>query len=37
MAHIDTYVIRPRALVKLAAIVNEDSKTHIPERAEKIV
>ena len=30
-------MIKPRDLVKLAAIVNDDNSTHIPDRAEKIV
>lgn len=34
---LETYVIKPRDLVKLAAIVNDDSSTHIPDRAEQIV
>jgi len=35
--YVNIYVTKPRVLVKFAAIENDESKTHIPAKAENIV
>ncbi len=35
--YVNTYVTKPRVLVKFADIENDDSKKHIPAKAENIV